>query len=320
MRDIRVRYVLAFDSSCDRCADISNTVEAVSGGRLETLPLTHPEVREWRARQWGPNAPWVPTLVRRRGTEVRCWSGVSMVRPLVRGLGAQATLRVLEALGEMSRQRRRAPWERARVPDPKAPVRPRLQRLGAGGAVVVTLALARRTPELARSDHALAREWVEVNRDRLPRNYDDFVGHPLIRRRLVFAELPPVIRRDLWLEHLRRYERAHPHLSAAQREVVDLARRTLSDVLVFRDGLTPVRERELRGMAVSAFGTEEAHALLATLGPDEPDPHGTTAARKGRCGAWEPCLSKGCTEVPFTCGTAWMYTRDGIRARAEPAG
>ncbi len=320
MGRIRTRYVLAFDSSCDRCADISNTVEAVSGGRLETLPLTHPEVREWRIRQWGPNAPWVPTLVRHRGTEIRCWRGVSMVRPLIRGLGAQATLRVVEALGELSRQRRRAPWERARVPDPSATVRPRLGRLGAGGAVVVTLALAGRTPSLARSDHALAREWVEANRSRLPEDYDGFISHPLIRRRLVFAELSPSARRDLWLEHLRRYERAHPRLSAAQREVVGLARRTLSDAMVFRDGLDPVRERELRGLAISAFGTEEAHALLATLGPDEPDPHASALTKRGRCGAWEPCLSKGCTEVPFTCGTAWTYTRDGIRARAEPAG
>lgn len=320
MRDIRVRYVLAFDSSCDRCADISTTVESVSGGRLETLPLTHPEVREWRVRQWGPNAPWVPTLVRHRGTEVRCWSGASMVRPLLRGLGAQAALRVVEALGELSRQRRRAPWERSRVSSPGASVRPRLQRLRAGWFVIMTLALAGRTPALARSDHGLAREWVEANRDRLPRDYDAFTTHPLVHRRLVFAELPPRARRDLWLEHLRRYERAHPHLSAAQREVVHMARRTLSDVLVFRDGLDPVRERELRGLAVSAFGTEEAHALLATLGPDEPDPRGGATTRTERCGAWEPCLSKGCTEVPFTCGTAWMYTRDGMRARAEPAG
>ncbi|GAA1111251.1 bacteriocin fulvocin C-related protein [Nocardiopsis metallicus] len=318
MGHIRARYVLAFDSSCDRCADISNAVEAVSGGRLETLPLTHPQVQEWRVRQWGPNAPWVPTLVRHRGTEVRCWRGVSMVRPLVRGLGAQATLRVVEALGELSRQRRRAPWERARVTTSNRPGKACLQRLREGGAAVMTLALAGRTPELARSDHALAREWVEAHRDRLPRDYDEFAAHPLVRRRLVFAELPPRARRDLWLEHLRRYERAHPRLSPAQREVVDLARRTLSDILVFRDGLDPARERELRGLAVSAFGTEEAHALLATLGPDEPDPHGSALARKKGCGAWEPCLSKGCTEVPFTCGTAWTYTRDGIRARAEP--
>ncbi|GHC80647.1 hypothetical protein GCM10007079_19740 [Nocardiopsis terrae] len=320
MRNIRTRYVLAFDSSCDRCADISHAVEAVSGGRLETLPLTHPDVREWRGRQWGPNAPWVPTLVRHRGDDVRCWSGAAMVRPFVRGLGARVALRVLEALGELSRQRCRAPWERARVSAARVPVRPRLLRWAAGGAALVTLALAGRTPGLARSDHALAREWVETNRDRLPRDYDAFVSHPLVRRRLVFAELPPLARRDLWLEHLRRYERAHPHLTAAQREVVDLARRTLSDVLVFRDGLDPIRERELRGLAVSAFGTEEAHALLATLGPDEPDPDGAAHAGKGRCGAWEPCLSKGCRELPFTCGTAWAYTRDGIRVRAEPAG
>ena len=64
----------------------------------------------------------------------------------------------------------------------------------------------------------------------------------------------------------------------------------------------------------------EGVVAVARAGGDGNGAPGGAAAKRGRCGAWEPCLSKGCMEVPFTCGTAWMYTRDGIRARAEPTG
>ncbi|MFJ6020285.1 bacteriocin fulvocin C-related protein [Nocardiopsis alba] len=308
MKDVRARYVLAFDASCERCANISAAVAAVSEGRLETLPLTHPDVRSRRTRQWGPTAPWVPTLIRLGGSRERCWKGASMIPPLVLGLGARATLRVLETLGEVSRARRPLPAEE----------RPcRLSRLATGARAALVMALGRRTPPLARSDHALAREWVEAHRTRLPTDYDAFVSHPLVRRRLMFAELAPERRRDLWLEHLRRYEWGHPELTPEQRAALDLALVTLSEARVFREGLPPETERLLRRRAVAAFGPRGAHALLATLGPDEPGP-GCAAVRALERegvdppeGSWEPCLSKGCAEVPFTCGTAWVSTHDG---------
>ncbi|MBR8744202.1 bacteriocin fulvocin C-related protein [Nocardiopsis sp. MG754419] len=307
MSNVRVRYVLAFDSSCERCASISAAVATASAGRLETLPLTHREVRDWRAREWGPTAPWVPTLIRAHGRRVRCWRGAAMIAPLVNGLGASAALRVVEVLGELGHDRhvtRRG--------------RHRWRRLMAGARAVLELTLARRTPDLARSDQALAREWVEAHRARLPTDYDEFAAHPLVRRRLIFAELSPERRRDLWAEQLGRFDRANPGLTWNQRAVLDLARVTLSEERVFRDGLRSPVEQRLRYRAVAAFGPDRAHALLATLGPVEADPE--CAADRPLIplprDSWEPCLSKGCVEVPFTCGVAWVSTHDRRASRA----
>ena len=312
MRDARVRYVLAFDSSCERCARISATVAAASAGRLQTLPLTHPEVRAWRVRQWGTDAPWVPTLIRRHGKRVRCWRGPAMVPPLVRGLGARSTLRVVQVLGELTRRRNAAHENRHRW-----------GRLATGLRAVLELTFVGRTPPLARSDQALAREWVQAHRSRLPTDYDEFAAHPLVRRRLIFAELSPRQRRDLWWEHLHRFDRAHPDLTRDQRGALDLALVALTQERVFRDGLAPGLERRLRGRAVAAFGPQQAHALLATLGPVEENSGCVTREPlvPPPRDSWEPCLSKGCAEVPFTCGIAWASTHDRgsrIRARAYP--
>ncbi|SIO85152.1 bacteriocin fulvocin C-related protein [Nocardiopsis sp. JB363] len=307
MDNVRVRYVLAFDSSCERCASISTAVARASAGRLETLPLTHGDVRAWRARQWGPTAPWVPTLIRRYGRRVHCWRGAAMIAPLVRGLGVRASLRVVEVLGELGRSR-------------QAP-RGDHHRWGlviSGLRAVWDLTLARRTPDLARSDQALAREWVEENRSRLPTDFDEFAAHPLVRRRLIFAELSPEQRRDLWAEHLRRFDLANPDLTRDQRAALDLAMVTFSEEQVFRDGLGPALEQRLRDRAVAAFGHYRAHAMLATLGPAEIEPECAAsqplAPRRRR--SWAPCLSKGCVEMPFTCGVAWVSTHDRSTSRA----
>lgn len=307
MDNVRVRYVLAFDSSCERCASISTAVARASAGRLETLPLTHGDVRAWRARQWGPTAPWVPTLIRRYGRRVRCWRGAAMIAPLVRGLGARASLRVVEVLGELGRSR-------------QAP-RGDHHRWGlviSGLRAVWDLTLARRTPDLARSDQALAREWVEENRSRLPTDFDEFAAHPLVRRRLIFAELSPEQRRDLWAEHLRRFDLANPDLTRDQRAALDLAMVTFSEEQVFRDGLGPALEQRLRDRAVAAFGHYRAHAMLATLGPAEIEPEcaASQPLAPQRRRSWAPCLSKGCVEMPFTCGVAWVSTHDRSTSRA----
>ncbi|WP_054811955.1 hypothetical protein [Nocardia arizonensis] len=49
---------------------------------------------------------------------------------------------------------------------------------------------------------------------------------------------------------------------------------------------------------------------------------GTRDDSATRAAAWEycddVCHSRGCVEVPFTCGTAWVYTCDGNCFRAAP--
>ncbi|PDP89584.1 hypothetical protein CQJ94_00905 [Glycomyces fuscus] len=321
---------MAFDSSCGKCSKISRVVDRASGGRLETMPLAHPDVQRWRERYFGSPGPWKPTLVRLRGTEVRCWVGASMAYPLARRLGVRTTVRVLDALGEMSWRHQRMSRDRVNTEDSGAvyPVgRKHFLRLGAGMAAAAGLMVTGRTPVFAQSDHAAARAWVEANRGRLPHQYSAFSAHSLVRRRLIFSELPPAARRDLWLEHLNHHRATRGHHTPQQQRVMEQVSEAFADESAFRDGFSPGTEERLRAAAVEAFGRDEAHAILATLGPVE---SGRVSARSAAqqycdcskedswCGEWDVCLSQGCVEVPFTCGTGWVYTCNGTCVRAAP--
>jgi hypothetical protein len=102
------RWVLAFDASCGCCRAISHAVAQASGGALEVLPLSNPDVRRWRERSLGSSAPWTPTLIEVAGTDVTAWTGPSLALRLVGHLGARSSMRVLAALGRSrSREKRR---------------------------------------------------------------------------------------------------------------------------------------------------------------------------------------------------------------------
>lgn len=105
MGDVGARWILSFDAACGRCREISTSTSKACDRTFEVLPLTHPDVLKWRERSLGPRAPWVPTLLRIRGEEVRAWTGISIAIPLARRLGPRSTIRVLHSLGELSRQR-----------------------------------------------------------------------------------------------------------------------------------------------------------------------------------------------------------------------
>ncbi|WP_218023365.1 hypothetical protein, partial [Nocardia altamirensis] len=72
------RWILAFDSSCAKCRRISDIVTEVAGDRLDTRPLTDPDVVRWRHDSLGPTAAWRPTLLRVSGTGVRGWTGAAL--------------------------------------------------------------------------------------------------------------------------------------------------------------------------------------------------------------------------------------------------
>jgi len=59
----RTRWVLAFDASCNTCREISAQVSSASDGKLEVLPLNHPDVQRWRQQGLGVQPPWAPTLL-----------------------------------------------------------------------------------------------------------------------------------------------------------------------------------------------------------------------------------------------------------------
>ena len=93
------RWILAFDSSCGRCARISASVAQTCDGKLEVVSLARPEIARWRELSLGPNPRWAPTLLRVNDKRVQGWTGLSMVGPMIRALGLRSTINVLRTLG-----------------------------------------------------------------------------------------------------------------------------------------------------------------------------------------------------------------------------
>jgi hypothetical protein len=304
-----VRLVLAFDASCGQCREISAAVARACDGRLEVLPLTHADVRRWRERWFGEDAPWAPTLIRVAGDDIRVWTGSRMALPLMRGLGPKPTVRVLRALGEL----RRKP-----TTEPGGLGRKQFLQLAAGAAVAAGLVLGGRTSAAA-DTAAKARDWVAANRDRLPQRYDQLAALPLEYRRAVFAESSTQVRARLWLDHLDHYLATHPDLETAQTKILDRAHALVPKVFAGGREATSAERARLKKDAIARFGFEEARAILATLGPSER--RSPAAPRDCECSwadSWcTPLLA--CTNYPITCeysdsgcGDFWIWPCDGV--------
>ncbi|GIH95959.1 bacteriocin fulvocin C-related protein [Planobispora siamensis] len=105
---------------------------------------------------------------------------------------------------------------------------------------------------------------------RLPETYDEFIAHPMARRRSIYARLSSRTRSRLWLEQLSRYRATHTELTAEQRRILDDVEVIIRDEETFAPGSPPGPELDRIGRAaVTAFGGDEARRLLATLGPEE---------------------------------------------------
>lgn len=198
MTDSEMRRILAFDSSCGGCRRISDAVARACDGRLEVLPLAHPDVVAWRERAFGPDAPFAPTLLEVGEGTVRGWHGRSMAARMVRSLGVRTTS-VLRALGQLRAESGSGVEESA-----ERVTRKRFLRIGAGVAVAGGLVLTGRMPAFAAEDPA--RRWAAANRDSLPQTYDGVIAHPMEYRRAIFQQLTPDVRSRLWSEQLTRYQ------------------------------------------------------------------------------------------------------------------
>ncbi|MBB6122252.1 bacteriocin fulvocin C-related protein [Nocardiopsis algeriensis] len=309
------RWVLAFDASCERCRAVSAVVEDACADRIELLPLLHPEVERWRRDALGEHAPWAPTLIRVGEGPTRAWTGPMLGMRLLARLGPASTLRLVSALSSL-----RAP----RSAGPAAVDRKGFLRLGTGLGVAVGLVLAGRTPALAESAEANEiQTWVKANRGRLPDRLDTFGSHPMAYRRAIFAELSPQARSRLWVEHLGRYRREHPNLTGAQREVLERAEELAAEPALFSEVRTgPDAELDdLTRSAIAAYGEQEAHALLATLGPPESavmSENSVMAAKENCtcsihsdwCRGTSWCRLSGC-KYNLGCGTLFLSVCNG---------
>lgn len=294
------RWILAFDASCGTCRSISRAVEEAGGGRLAVLPLQHPEVTQWRAVALGDGAPFAPTLLRVHGAgDVRGWTSRRIALPLIRLLGPRATLRVLDALGQLR--------EEAREPlSPPAPARglsrKAFLRLGAGATIASGLVFSGAVPAFAEQRRTAAAAWVANNRTRLPQTHSAFVAFPQEYRQEIYQALSPTQRVGLWREHVAAFRAAHPAPNAGQRRAYEMLERALADdsICDFDRAEQHAQTLEaIRTTMTTAFGTEQARHLVASLGP------ATEAAQRL---AQDACScskeSDWCGTAPWNCGAA----------------
>ncbi len=98
------RLVLGFDAGCLACSKIAQDVLEATGGKLEVMSLSAPEMVTWRVSALGPDAPWTPTLVGVTGEKVTAKTGVAMGMTMIRQLGIQGSWKILQKLGELRQE------------------------------------------------------------------------------------------------------------------------------------------------------------------------------------------------------------------------
>jgi hypothetical protein len=289
-------WILAFDAGCRSCTDVVDRVRASTDGKLATASLAEPQVREWRQQALGEAAPWAPTLLAVDGDDVRAWTGPALSIRLMRLLGVADSARVVRALNNADIVRH--------------PSRRRVLKavplLGLG-VFVVSGGLAAPAMGANRSNGPAAK-WARANAERLPATYRDFSAYPMAYRRAIFNLLPPATRAELWTEHFKDYRKAHPSLTPAQVAVIDDAAKQAPQLITIGKGSEALRA--LAATAVTAFGAQEARALLGTLGPREnQSATGSAVAatppapRKAPDGAATPSVDLWCEPTGPECNT-----------------
>lgn len=327
MSRTKTRWVLAFDGNCAQCRRIADVVAKAGSGKLDILPLTHPDVQSWRTARFGAEPPWTPTLFAIEAARIRAWTGPAMTMPLLCRLGPRSTTRILSAVGRLQLN------ESDALPESTSRGtvgRKQFLRLGAGAAAAMGLVLAGRTPSFAAGSSIEARNWVEQNKARLPQSYDDVVAQPTAYRREIFKASSPQVRSQLWVEHLGRYRTGHPGLTRRQTTVVEQVLATASDTANFTenhpDRAAIIRKFHDLGEAVNkAFSREEALAMVGTLGPL--DSYSTRVSNDKEIPAvppgckcnvldsycWDtPCVPGGCIIIEVGCGVLYCCTCNGL--------
>jgi len=302
--------VLAFDATCGRCRQLSSVVEDSAGDRVEILPLAHDNVAAWRKKVFGPEPPSAPTLIKVDGDRISAWTGPAMGVRLATRLGPRATVRLLSTLGELGTAARS---------DERRLGRRRLLKLGTGMGIAVGVVLAGTAPAFAESTEIkTAKAWAKANRIPVAELYDQLGAYSSEARRAAQSEFTPAVRSSLWSEHLRRYRRDHPELSARQVAVLDKADALATDEAVFAgDPTARERVRQLDREAAAAFGCEEYRKALVDLGPPENpalrDKYaGALPCNCHKGSACEFCANFNCYYTGDNCGCLGIWACNGF--------
>jgi hypothetical protein len=315
-------WILAFDAGCGRCKKVIDEITGVAGDRLAVAGLGEDRIRALRQRTLGAHPPFVPTLLAVDSDGVRAWTGPRMSLRMSLLLGPRRCIAVARQLNRMDvivhGDRRR--FLKA-VPGVTLGV-----FLFSGGVAAPAMAAPGR-----RSTWAEAKDWA-TRLDRLPAGYDEFVAHPVIRRRAVFGALPLESKIDLWKEHIKRFRLAHPELSIEQSAVLDDAATLVPNL--FSPSADSHAHTELswfEDRAVAVLGSNNAFAAIAMLGAAEPM-RATTgtgtepAAQECWCNVGSSCSCPNdsrcrrigrCEGTDSGCGCFWIHDCDGDYCQSE---
>ncbi|MEQ0562145.1 bacteriocin fulvocin C-related protein [Amycolatopsis sp. NEAU-NG30] len=265
------RLILAFDGTCMTCRQISITVAAACNDKLDVLPLSNPQVEQWRQQALGSEARNAPTLIEATGAGVRAWQGLTMALPLMRRIGPWRMIRILTALGQLKRESDEWLAIQGTGQAPSRELnRGKFLRLAAGVGLAIAVLGMGKTPALAADQTRRVRNLADRT-GRLPQTYDEVTALPMADRRAVIGALTPRVRSNLWVEQISRYRKTHSNLSKEQASVLDQASALASVESIFQsraveDPAIDKQLQELQRVAIAAFGKEEAGKILATLG------------------------------------------------------
>ncbi len=91
-----VENYLLYDGGCSSCTDTAKLAELLGGGWLEIRSLSDPDMRRL-IDGVDPEWPWTPTLLTRRGDEVKLRRGVKMALRVFIGLGPIKAIKLATA-------------------------------------------------------------------------------------------------------------------------------------------------------------------------------------------------------------------------------
>ena len=319
MAGTRTRWILGFDGSCGSCAGVADAVAAACGDRLEVLPLQHPDVADGRRRALGDGAAWRPVLLTVSAAGVRAATGVRMVGRLVVHLGPRTALRVVRTVGRL-----RSMNDRGEVRRP-GDLRP-LQRLSrahlardVGWGLLTTVGMA--VTGVAPASTDTVGGWERVLEGSLPTTLPELIPLPEIYRWVAYTHLTPEQRSTVWTSHLAGFAARAAASSPDGRLAFLRALAAAADPATFRAPDLALLDA-VSADVVAAFGPDLARAMLAVLGPEDPDDPELPAVSCGCSVSSDYCTGgrrcrlglQGCVRSSSGCGTFYSYPRDGLCA------
>ncbi|MFI6744342.1 bacteriocin fulvocin C-related protein [Nonomuraea sp. NPDC050451] len=226
---------------------------------MDTISLSHDDVKIWCKKALGRDCPWRPLLVEVSPNGIRLWTGLPLMFVLCRRIGPRGAMRLLQALSRLD----------SANADAQTPV-------GPISSMTSLLKLSRRllrkkgadvTPEVVEM-----RAWLDENKDVLPRTYDDIVAHPVAYRRMIYSQLSVEEKAALMRDRLAHYVHEHPGLSAQQSTAISTARAIFGDPSLVanpRDVQVRAQLDRARHAVTNAFGEDEAMVILTMFGPPD---------------------------------------------------